>query len=616
MRRFLVALISAAIGATMCSFDVARADAIQKDDIDIYILVDESSSLSFSDIKREQEAVEGIISLDLLKNKGIRVGIIPFSSGPSSPRRLENCELVPIDDGNDRVLKDCAKYIRRQFNEAGNTDFAAAFKFVANIVASSKDLSRTSSIILLTDGNYDPDGDEKSSVAEKESLDTALAVLKESNVSIWSLGFGSANKTKLDEYSDMASPRKNSNCDDVKPNARIVEPEDLIFQLQAIAAEATCTIVDPPTFTPSERFIHPLISTVIIKVNTVDGKEPLLTTEFGGSPCSNAWVNPSDSDLVFQCVVSPEASDSGFWKVTASSGSKASWQLVGDLVIKFDQCPSSTSLSLARADGDKINFAGATLWPVIEFDLIDEAGEVIRLLGSKIADVDLVDISEIENKLTAMDKNYILRAAVKTTDGIPTLNAKPANCPLDTPLPTTTTTSTTTTTTTTTTTIPPPPCTPGVDCTCEERGDCPFPWWKVILVITGLIAAIFGFKFWKKSRIFPEGTVLEQQSPLVANSWINEQDIGGVQKFALIIGSGDMLSVEAYGGEAQYLLSYEGDQVRIEIGGGEDGEGGSENESKLEPLGVSIRLEKPTRDGFITFRIVKPSNKDENPDEF
>ena len=89
-----------------------------------------------------------------------------------------------------------------------------------------------------------------------------------------------------------------------------------------------------------------------------------------------------------------------------------------------------------------------------------------------------------------------------------------------------------------------------------------------------------------------------------------------VQKFALIIGSGDMLSVEAYGGEAQYLLSYEGDQVRIEIGGGEDGEGGSENESKLEPLGVSIRLEKPTRDGFITFRIVKPSNKDENPDEF
>ncbi len=161
MRRFLVALISVAIGATLCSFDVARADAVQKDDIDIYILVDESSSLSFSDIKREQEAVEGIVSLDLLKKRGIRVGVIPFSSGPSSPRRLENCELVPIDDGNDRVLKDCAKYIRRQFNEAGNTDFAAAFKFVANSVASSNDSIRTSSIFLFTDGKYDPDGDEK-----------------------------------------------------------------------------------------------------------------------------------------------------------------------------------------------------------------------------------------------------------------------------------------------------------------------------------------------------------------------------------------------------------------------------------------------------------------------
>ena len=607
MRRFLVALICAGVGATMCFVDVLRADAVQKDDIDIYILVDESSSLSFSDIKREQEAVEGIVSLDLLKKRGIRVGVIPFSSGPSSPRRLENCELVPIDDGNDRVLKDCAKYIRRQFSEAGNTDFAAAFKFVAKIVASSNSSSRTSSIILLTDGIYDPDGDEKSSVEEKESLDTALAVLKESNVSIWSLGFGSANKTKLDEYSDMASPRINSNCDDVKPNARIVEPEDLIFQLQAIAAEATCTIIDEPTFTPSERFIHPLISTVIIKVNTVDGKEPVLETEVGGLPCSDAWVNPSDSDLVFQCVVSPKAKDSGIWTVVASTGSKATWQLVGDLVIKFDQCPLPTSLSLARADGDKINFAGATLWPEIEFDLIDEAGAVVRLLGSKIADAGSVDISEVASKLTTGDKKYTLRAAVKTTEGIPRLNAVSAICVLATP-------PTTTTTTTTTTTIPPPPpCTPGVDCTCEERGDCPPPWVLIILTTLGLIAAVFGFRFWKKSRIFPEGTVLEQQSPLVANSWINEQNISGLRKFALVIGSGDMLSVESYGGEAQYLLSHAGDQVRIQI---EGGDGDSEKEIKLEPFGLPIRIEKPTRDGFITFRIVVPSNEDENNDDF
>ena len=605
MRKFLVALICAAVGATLCTLDVARADAVQKDDIDIYILVDESSSLSFSDIKREQEAVEGIVSLDLLKKRGIRVGIIPFSSGPSSPRRLENCELVPIDDGNDRVLKDCARYIRRQFGEAGNTDFAAAFKFVAKIVALSNGSSRTSSIILLTDGNYDPDGDLKSSVEERESLDTSLAVLKESNVSIWSLGFGSANQANLDEYSNMASPRINSNCDDVKPNARIVEPEDLIFQLQAIAAEATCTVVDPPTSTPSERFIHPLISTVIIKVNTVDGKEPLLLTEFDGSPCSNAWVNPSDSDLVFQCVVSPKASDSGFWKVTASSGSKATWQLVGDLTIKFDQCPSATSLSLARADGDKINFAGATLWPEIEFDLIDEAGEVVRLLGSEIANADPVDISETTSKLTAGDENYTLRAAVKTTEGIPRLNAISASCVLSTP-PTTTTS----TTSTTSTIPPPPPCTPGVDCTCEERGDCPPPWLWIFLTTFGLIASGFSFRFWKKSRVFPEGTVLEQQSPLVANSWINEQDISGLRKFALIIGSGDTLLVESYGGGAQYLLSRAGDQVRIQI------EGDNEKEFKLEPFGLPIRLEKPTKDGFVAFRIVIPSNEDENQDNF
>mgnify|MGYP006871032208 CR=1 FL=1 len=128
-----------------------------------------------------------------------------------------------------------------------------------------------------------------------------------------------------------------------------------------------------------------------------------------------------------------------------------------------------------------------------------------------------------------------------------------------------------------------------------------------------MIAAGFGFRFWKKSRIFPDGTVLEQQSPLVANSWINEQDISGLRKFALVIGSGDMLAVETYGGEAQYLLSHAGDQVRIQI---EGGDGDSKKEIKLEPFGLPIRIEKPTRDGFITFRIVVPSNEDENNDDF
>ena len=103
---------------------------------------------------------------------------------------------------------------------------------------------------------------------------------------------------------------------------------------------------------------------------------------------------------------------------------------------------------------------------------------------------------------------------------------------------------------------------------------------------------------------------MEQQSPLVANSWINEQDISGLRKFALIIGSGDTLLVESYGGGAQYLLSRAGDQVRIQI------EGDNEKEFKLEPFGLPIRLEKPTKDGFVAFRIVIPSNEDENQDNF
>lgn len=604
MRKIVVAVICIGIAVLKHSPQGVSADGSKQDNIDIYILVDESASLSASDIKREQEAVEGIIGLELLKKRGIQVGIVPFSSGSGSPRKLEGCKLIPIDDGNDRILKDCAKTIQRQFNESGNTDFAAAFEYVSELVRVSNDPTRTSSIILMTDGIYDPDGDDKLSEEEAKKLADALDGLNKSNISIWSLGFGAADETKLKEYSQKASPRINTNCDDVKPNARIVELADLTFQLQAIAGEATCITVDPPQLIPSERFIHPLISTVIVKVVTSDGREPTLITTSGGDPCSDSWIEFVDG--VFQCLASPSASDTDYWTVTEPLGSRASWQLLGDVVINFDQCPAPTILTLARADGGNINFAGATLWPEVQFDLTDKVGDVVSSLGVKVADKSSVNLDEINSKLKSSDKKYTLRASLQTTKGVPRLNAKPATCRLDTPVPATTTTSSTTTTT-----APPPPCTPGIDC------PPPPPPWALIIFLSLLpLIGIFAYKYWKKSRNFPEGTVFEQQSPLVANSWINQQDISGTHIFALNIGSGDMLSIEPYGTEASYIVRYKGDQVQIEFGGIDDDENKSKNSTKLEPFGLPIRLEKPSNDGFITIRIVKPSDDEDGAGDF
>ena len=226
-----------------------QADAISSDNIDIYVLVDESSSLSERDIQLEREAVEGIVSLQTIKKRGIRVGIVPFSSGPSSPRRLAGCELLPVDDGNDLVLAECARRIRRQFGEAGNTDFATAFSDVADRVESSGDEGRLPVIVLLTDGIFDPDGDQVTSADELTALDASIARLKDHEISIWGLGFGNANITALESYS-LATSKPRGNCD-TEANSRIVEKSNLAIQLKVIIGEATCTDVTPRSRHPA-----------------------------------------------------------------------------------------------------------------------------------------------------------------------------------------------------------------------------------------------------------------------------------------------------------------------------------------------------------------------------
>jgi len=580
-----------------------QADAISSDNIDIYVLVDESSSLSERDIQLEREAVEGIVSLQTIKKRGIRVGIVPFSSGPSSPRRLAGCELLPVDDGNDLVLAECARRIRRQFGEAGNTDFATAFSDVADRVESSGDEGRLPVIVLLTDGIFDPDGDQVTSADELTALDASIARLKDHEISIWGLGFGNANITALESYS-LATRKPRGNCD-TEANSRIVEKSNLAIQLKVIIGEATCTDVTPPEPTPSIRFVHPLIDTVVVTVVARDSTKPTLKGPNGTDLCPATFVEISPR--TFQCIVTEDGSNSGRWTAAAGPGASASWEFFGNVLLEFDQCPSPSSLLVSRLDGKPINFAAAVLWPNVELAIGD------RSVGRATLQQESVSLATSFGSLPKVGLLNARSSDVAKRDGLPRLNIRPATCDLALPPPPTTSLPPTTTTPPTTT-VPPPPC--DVTDTCPTP---PPPYWLFATIIFAVAALSYALARWRKSRMFPPGTSILQRSPVNDRAWIDPigeigSDIGDQKKVSVVVDRvNKKISVDAYGSACDYVISTAGGQLLIEAGVEESEESDDETKAspskipaRLEPFGLPIVLEQG-----IVIRVERPDTDSE-----
>lgn len=592
------------IGLLVGIGSIVQADAVSSDNIDIYVLVDESSSLSERDIQLEREAVEGIVSLQTIKKRGIRVGIVPFSSGPSSPRRLAGCELLPVDDGNDLVLAECARRIRRQFGEAGNTDFATAFNYVSDRVQSSGDEGRLPVIVLLTDGIFDPDGDQVTSAEELAALDASIARLKDDEISIWGLGFGNANLAALEAYSS-ATRKPRGNCD-AEANSRIVEKSNLAIQLKVIIGEATCTDVTPPEPTPSVRFVHPLIDTVVVTVVTRDSTKPTLEGPKGTDLCPATFVEISPR--TFQCIVTEDGSNSGRWTAAAGPGASAAWEFFGNVLLDFDQCPSPSKLLVGRLDGEPINFAAAVLWPSVELAIGD------RSLGQATLQQESVSLATSFGSLPKVGILTARSSDVAKRDGIPRLNIRPATCDLSLPPPPTTSVPPTTTTPPTTT-LPPPPC--DVTDTCPPP---PPPYWLFATIV--LVGAVLAYALlrWRKSRMFPPGTSILQRSPVNDRAWIDPMgeiggDIGDQKKIAVVVDrTSKKILINTYGGACDYVISTAGGQLLIEAGADESESSADDTESssskipaRLEPFGLPIVLEQG-----IVIRVERPDTDSED----
>jgi len=598
-RRLSLIPVAAAISslAFFSSSPLVMADKESSDNIDIYILVDESSSLSQGDIDLERKAVEDSVGLSSILKRNIRVGVIPFSSGVGSPRKLGRCELIAIDDSNSELLKECAKKIKRQFNEQGNTDFASAFNSIADRVKQSADKDRIPVIILLTDGIYDPDGDQESSTTEKDNLNSALDRLKEAKVPIWALGFGLANLEALSLYSEVTR-QENGNCN-AQSNARLVEKEALAIQMQVIVGEATCSDITPKSV-PSTRFIHPLIDEVSVTYFVKDNIIPTLTAPKNKVPCLDNFREISKN--VYQCTVETDGTDVGLWVADAGKGATVVWEIGGTVLLKVDSCPKPTNLLMSRLDGKVIDFKSAQLWPQVEITIDKKFYNVVTadssevLLTSGSGQIPVSGILEVSGKKG------------QNSDGLPIMKIVPSKCDLGTEPPPETTVPPTTTTTN------PPP-------TCEELGNCPPLRWPWLLLAISVMAGAFIFRIWRRSLRFPMGTVVAQQSPANLKAWIDPagelgSEIGGLTKVALSVDrNSKKVSIDEYGAACDYVISVSGDQIAIEsvLLDDEIGDEGSSKKQKKNskeprfvPFGLPFVLEPS-----VIIRIERPDDTSE-----
>ena len=583
--------------------------------VDIMILVDESGSLSEADVAAEREAVKGIIGLQTLKNRSIKVGVLPFSSGSASPRLNSECGLKPIDDGGDLILADCAKNIKRKLaKDDSNTDFAAAFSSASKLFRENDEKNpddvRTHSIILLTDGFYDPDGDKKISAEETTELNNSLSELRDANVAVWSLGFGSADLATLTSYSNDAGIR-DAHCD-APPTGRLADVENLSLQLMQIVAEATCGVVSESLPTPSRRFIHPLINTVSVTVVTSDGKEPVLTAQDGTKLCSGDWEQQGDASdsKIFGCVVQEDGSHAGTWTVDASNGSTVVWEYLGTVVTNFDTCPFPSSLSFSRFDGKTIDFSKAKLWPsgaVILESIPTNSQQLGQSTPIKKLNVrfDQEQVQFGDEFDTNLEKSQVRveNNGSSDGDGLPRLNFISNPC-LSTspPIPSTTTT---VSPSTTTSTIPEPPC--EIDCPCKGFWDC-HPGLLLLLVLLLVGSACgYAFLYWSRSKKFPKGTIVKQESPVKPGLFIevDNSDIGGMKRVSLIRGGASLISVEPYGKHAEYVLSSDGDEIKIEYNPDLDSDDKSQIQVTSYPYGIAFNLK-----GFATILVEKPVSED------
>lgn len=545
----------------------ADADDETFDPVDILVLVDESASLSSAAVRAEKAALREIIASSELEDRGIRIGVLPFSSGTKSPRNVDDCKLAEIGGPRDgRVgLNRCADQIVRQ-NKRGSadTDFASAISGALRAF----DRSNASKVmLLLTDGKYDPDGNEIISEKEQNDLDRVLERANQEKVTMWALGFGKADRTALDEYVAKTSAGDPS-CT-VKPEAVLASEVELSDKLRRIVQLATCT-GEIQGKTPFKFAVSPFFSQITIEVadrgRRVESSDVRVTDAFGDDVCLDGAVIGNR----WTCKEKIGGDDGGIWIVSSTSGEEldvlATW--TGAIKIAARECVISagvkptTYVEVLRSDDQEVNYDvdGELQWPRVSVQVSSE--------GVNLRNVTL-DLDQQKNAILGIDEAPV-GAEIEISlmqgsadDRLVIKTSQISNCSLVNSKPPATTSSVTTQASSSTSTIA-----TSID---DNEPECKGIWdcnkWLIVLLgalVAGLSVVVTRLR---GSRRFPDGSQLERQNARNGAVYELVEEIGGQRKvFFDVIADGSSGSIEIVSNkrDARYLLVREDDSaVRI-----------------------------------------------------
>lgn len=546
----------------LTSSSVASADD-PVEGLDLVILVDESGSLKQSGIRSEIEALSALLDSKELISKDdvqVRISVIGFGSGVKATD--VKCPLSKVTESNSAALLACAAKIKlRTTKESRNTDFAAAFNAAAKQFGAGEETDSRRAVILMTDGTYDPSGKASSSGltdVEIGNLNTSLALMSESDVQVWPLGFGKAKEADLD-YLAVQGGVASCPTGTPKPSARIVPTSEISSYLFVILSSMRCKQIIEPTTIPDEFSVHPLISRVTL---TVRGalREPMTTDGTGSNVdvCESLWVRSSDGSM--SCEIDITGAQSGKWKVTTTEKTPTKptveKSFTGEVDLSLMNCSvGAPTVEISRADKTPITWTSAQgttwAWPAVDVK-VNGKSEQLRLEKASIPSTfeKLADGAKATVALSPDQPEFIwLRADTAKCEG-----ASSATVPA-----------------VTTTTVPDG----GV-------GDGGIPGWVKFLGVLALLA--IGFLVLRKIKggKFPFGTEISQfKQQGAAASWTSRADISGVKEVGLSIDANGWVHTEDASASAIIVRVSRkkdlGDYVVITKAVGDDGMASQEN---------------------------------------
>ncbi|WP_079171101.1 VWA domain-containing protein, partial [Streptomyces sp. CC53] len=230
------------------------APAEGSDPIDFAIVVDQSDSLSDTDLAREVDAASLLAQGELSERS--RAAVIGFGSSekPGQSPVREACPLTTADTAGRQRLSDCVRELSRRdpARMGPGTDFPAAVRQAVDRLTEKADPAVPKVVFLLTDGRLDvgdsPEyGTDRSSrqANGQKRLADELARARREKVQIWPLGFGSGiDRAAL---TGMAEGGYRGGCADLPsatPRMRVVADSAGIDKaLQETFAAARCASV-------------------------------------------------------------------------------------------------------------------------------------------------------------------------------------------------------------------------------------------------------------------------------------------------------------------------------------------------------------------------------------